>query len=187
MNWNEYTGLFETILNANKPEAPYKDANYLEYVKLNNSRSNRWNKRGELSENTINVLKDIKQQQNWILITEPWCGDSAHIAPFIAKMAEQSEKISFEIQLRDNAPHLIDNYLTNGGKAIPKLILRDNNNNDIAVWGPRPSKCQELVMKQKEEDLTTEEKKAQQQAWYNQDKGVEIQNEIVDCIKHLSH
>ena len=69
MNWNEYTGLFETILNANKPEAPYKDANYLEYVKLNNSRSNRWNKRGELSENTINVLKDIKQQQNWIFIS----------------------------------------------------------------------------------------------------------------------
>ncbi|MDX2360250.1 MAG: thioredoxin family protein [Crocinitomicaceae bacterium] len=182
MKWKEYTSKFEEILNGTNASAPYDNPSYLEYVKLNNSRSNRWMKRGELTSETIAALSDLRSPMQWILITEPWCGDAAHSAPFIHLMAEASPMINLDIQQRDSVPSLIDDYLTNGGKSIPKLIVRDEYGNDLFTWGSRPEGCQNLVMDQKTMDITTQEKKAQQQAWYNKDKGVSIQEEINSLI-----
>jgi len=186
MKWEEYTSKFEEVLDGTNTMAPYDNPAYLEYVKLNSSRSNRWIKKGTLSEETIEVLNGLNTPLKWILITEPWCGDAAHIAPFIHLMASASEMINLDIELRDSTPHSIEYYLTNGGKAIPKLVVRDENDNDLFVWGPRPAECQSLVMAQKEMDLSTQEKKAQQQAWYNKDKGVSIQHEICSLVNQVT-
>lgn len=183
MNWNEYHAKFEDILEGRNVSAPYDNPAYLEYVKLNNSRSNRWLKKADLIDEAKTTIENIKSPQKWYLITEPWCGDAAHLAPFIHKMAEHGENISLEVVHRDGDNNMIDSYLTNGGKAIPKLVARDENDNDLFVWGPRPSEPQALVQAQKTSDKTIEEKKAELQMWYNKDKGNSIQNEIIALIK----
>lgn len=183
MNWNEYHAKFEDILQGRDVAAPYDNPAYLEYVKLNNSRSNRWLKKAELLDETKSVLESLGKKQKWYLITEPWCGDAAHLAPFIHKMAEHSPNIDLEVVHRDGDNNMIDSYLTNGGKAIPKLVVRDENDNDIFVWGPRPSEPQELVQSQKTSDKTVEEKKSELQVWYNKDKGKSIQNELTELLK----
>lgn len=177
MNEQEYSNGFELILNKETKTAPYDDAHFLEYTKLNKSRFNRWIKTGVLLENNILKLKNIVQPQNWVLITEHWCGDAAHIAPFIIKMAAINPLINLEIQLRDSDSE-IDNYLTNGGKSIPILIIRDKNNNDIAHWGPRPAECHAMFLEMKKNNIELNEQKIQLQNWYNHDNGVAIQNEI---------
>lgn len=182
MNWNEYTSQFSEILEGKNTTAPYDNPAYLEYVKLNNSRMNRWLKKGELSDETKQALDKIKSKQKWILITEPWCGDAAHLAPFIEKIAAYSPHIDLEIQLRDSKESEINNYLTNGGKAIPKLIARDANNNDLFVWGARPKEATELVQRQKMSEGSAEEKKAELQVWYNKDKGISIQKELSSLL-----
>ena len=139
----------------------------------------------ELSEETMIALKNVKIQQKWTLITEPWCGDAAHISAFINAMAEASENIEIDIQLRDSEPYLIEDYLTNGGKAIPKLVVQDTHGNDLFTWGPRPKECQNLMLSLKETDLSAQEKKAELQKWYNKDKGVSIQQEITALLKEL--
>ena len=186
MKWDEYLKLFEEILKGDKNEAPYDSEAFLNYVQLNESRQKRWLKKGELDKELVDLLQSIDKPLNWILITEPWCGDAAHIVPFIYKLSEVSDSINFKIELRDNGEDLIDNYLTNGGKSIPILVVRDENNQDLFVWGPRPKDAQAIHLTNRNDDSkTAEEKKMELQAWYNKNKGVDIQNELLEQFKNL--
>lgn len=178
MTFTDYHKEFGRILAGENTEKPYGDLQFLEYVKLNNSRQNRWLKKGILSPETQSTIQSISQKQTWLVITEPWCGDSAHALPFIQKMAELNPNITLKIQYRDSEGSEIDKYLTNGGKSIPKLIVRNTNGEDMFSWGPRTEACQQLVVKLKEEHKTSEEQKINLQQWYNDDQGFTIQNEL---------
>lgn len=179
MNFNDYQQQFEAILSGALTSGVYEDPHFVNYTKLNHSRMNRWLKKGELLAETKRALATIQTRQKWLLITEPWCGDAAHIVPFIVMMAEQNKSISLEIQLRDSNSE-IDSYLTNGGKAIPKLIIRNEANEDLAIWGPRPAQCQKVFTALKESGAELDELKIGLQEWYNGNHGVAIQEEI--CV-----
>ena len=183
MNWTEYTSKFKIILDGSYREEPYDKIDYVEYVKLNNSRLNRWSKKLEIPEDSLDVINSIDSPQTWILIIEHWCCDAANMAPVINKIAESNENITLDIQLRDSEPFLIHQYLTNGGKSVPKLIVRDTNGEDMFTWGPRPSECQAMVMKNKDSDMTTQDKKQAIQVWYNKDKGQSAFREITQLVK----
>lgn len=96
----------------------------------------------------------------------------------LAKMAAKNPNITLDIQLRDSAPFLIESYLTNGGKSIPILVIRNQEGQDMAVWGPRPAACQQLFLHLKGAGKEFSEIKEEIQKWYNTDKGAEIQQEI---------
>lgn len=181
MNLEEYRHLFKDILSGDNNTAPYDKESYLNYVKLNNSRMRRWTKQGLIEPKLAAAIQAIDQPQKWVLITEPWCGDAANSIPYIEKMAALNPKITVEVQLRDSESE-IDNYLTNGGKSIPKLIARDADGNDLFTWGPRPTEAQALVQKQKESDASTDEKYGEILHWYKEDKGASIQSELLELL-----
>jgi len=185
MNYQEYTELFEQILSAQSPNPPYDNQDYLNYTKLNRSRMHRWMKTAVIEEPLLEELKKISTPQHWIIISEHWCGDAAHIVPWLIKMTELTEKITYEIQLRDNEPFLINSYLTNGGKSIPKLIVRNELNEDIFVWGPRPQGAKQLMEQLNEQKADFETVKVELQNWYNNDKGIQIQQEIKHHLMNL--
>jgi hypothetical protein len=136
----------------------------------------------ELEPDLVDALNDIEGPQHWIIISEPWCGDAAHCMPFLVAIAEKSPKVTYEIQLRDSEPHLINDYLTNGGKSIPKLVARDHDGKDLFTWGPRPSAAQEVFNKMKAENAIYDEITLKLQAWYNADKGQAIQQELLNLV-----
>jgi len=181
MNIEEYKNLFDEILTGKLTTAPYNNKSYLNYVKLNHSRMKRWRKKGILNPELEKAIKEIKSPQKWVLITEPWCGDAANSIPYIEKIAKLTPHITLEVQLRDSDSE-IDNYLTNGGKSIPKLITRDCHENDIFSWGPRPAEAQALVIKQKESDASLDEKHTEILHWYKDDKGASIQRELLALL-----
>jgi len=183
MTYQEYIALFDEILSAQTPSSPYDNIEYLNYTKLNRQRMSRWMKTAEINESLEKLVKEIATEQHWIIISEPWCGDASHVLPWLIKMSELSEKISYEIQLRDSEPFLIDNYLTNGGKSIPKLIARNDKNEDIFVWGPRPEGAKELMNKLTEQKADFETVKVELQNWYNNDKGQQIQQELERLLR----
>lgn len=183
MKWSEFLVLFEKIDRGEIKESPYDNPEKIAVVRLNMRRISRWLKKDNLLlPETIAAINSIKQKQTWHLIIEPWCGDGAHVAPVVAKMAAESPFIEFNIVLRDGPNNMIDDYLTNGAKAMPILVVRDCNQNDLFHWGPRPKGCLNLVNAQKLSDLSSEEKKIEQQKWFNADEGVEIQQEIAKQI-----
>jgi glutaredoxin-related protein len=182
MTFEEYLNYFEQIILNPEQYPVYQDENYYNYAKLNWSRTNRWLNKFEPNDELKTLISSIQEPQTWIIITEPWCGDAAHSVPQLINMVENNANIKVEIQLRDEEPFMIDNYLTNGGKSIPKLIIRDADNNDLVVWGPRPEKLQELFLFWKEEGVEFKTMKESIQKWYNEDKGVEIQNDIIKLL-----
>ena len=178
MNFQTYLAEFGRILDNPTPPSPYNNPAYLDYTKLNWSRMNRWLKKGELSVAFIETVKGISQPQQWIVITEPWCGDAAHAVPFIQLAAELNPLISVDYELRDAEPFRINEYLTGGSKSIPKLNIRDSHGADLATWGPRPTECQKLFDRLKEEKADFEQQKIATQQWYNADKGQSVQAEL---------
>ena len=178
MTFENYLQQFEDILNHPENHPAYQDDEYYQYTKMNWTRMGRWLKRFELTSTFEQFVESITEKQQWIIITEPWCGDAAHSVPMLAKMASKNPNITVDIQLRDSAPFLIDSYLTNGGKSIPILVIRNEQGQDLAVWGPRPQACQELFLHMKAQGADFSEIKEEIQKWYNADKGTEIQKEI---------
>lgn len=183
MTFENYLQQFEDILNHPENHPTYQDDEYFQYTKMNWTRMSRWLKRFEPSEDFKQFINTISEKQQWIIITEPWCGDAAHSVPMLHKMAASNPNITVDIQLRDRAPFLIDSYLTNGGKSIPILVVRNQEHEDLAVWGPRPQACQELFLALKAAGKEFEEIKEEIQKWYNMDKGAEIQKEIQKLLQ----
>jgi len=185
LTFAQYKQQFDEVLNGNSSDPVYKSVDFIQYTKLNASRMKRWEKTGSILPEAQEFLKSIQLPQTWILITEPWCGDAAHIVPFVQKLAELNPLITLTIQNRDSGSE-IDNYLTNGGKSIPILVVRDNDGKDLFVWGPRPQEAQELFLKSKNDPkLNAADQKEILQNWYNKDGGKIIQEEIVERLRRV--
>ncbi|MEL7004310.1 MAG: thioredoxin family protein, partial [Bacteroidota bacterium] len=97
----------------------------LNYTKLNIQRMNKWDKVTKLGDETVSLAEKLDRPQYWMLLTEGWCGDAAQCTPFIQKVASLNENIQLKIILRDENPEVMDAYLTEGGRSIPKLIILD--------------------------------------------------------------
>ncbi|MDX1349769.1 MAG: thioredoxin family protein, partial [Putridiphycobacter sp.] len=154
----------------------------VDYTKLNISRMKRLNKTFQLTSDTIALIKSIDKPITWLVISEGWCGDAAQNLPIINAIAEQNEQIDLRIVLRDENPELMQAYLTNGNMAIPKLIQIEN---DVVTqtWGPRPTVARKMVADYKAEHGTlTPEFKTDLQVWYNQDKGQNTVEDILDLL-----
>jgi hypothetical protein len=181
--WEAYLQFFDQILSKEFTNEMYENPAYLDFVKMNHSRVHRWLKNGELNEQLKTAAEQINVPQTWYLISEPWCGDAAHSTPFIARFAALNENITLKIVLRDENHDFIDQYLTNGGRSIPKLIVRDENENDLFVWGPRPADLGVIHAQLKAENQTFDVINKTLQNWYNQNKGVDIQNELLSLVQ----
>jgi len=179
MNWNEYLSIFDAILNGEVNTSPYDNPEYVNYVKMNQSRTNRWLKADILNDELVKKIEAIDSPQEWIVISEPWCGDAAHNVPVLAMLSEKNPLINFKIELRDNGKNMIDDYLTNGGRSIPKLIIRDEKGEDLNSWGPRPEECQQIMIEHKKTDLPILEKHKRIQTWYSKDKCASVQKELL--------
>lgn len=187
INWYEYLSSFEDILSRKLTKKPYDNEAYIEYVKLNKSRMNRWLRTGLLKGSTQQTIEKISEVQNWYIITEPWCGDAAHSVPFIYLLSELNQNIKLTLILRDSEPEWIERYLTNGSRSIPKLIVRNNYDEDLFTWGPRPKECQLLISELKKQQISDEDIKTRAQEWYNKNKGISLQEEIRNKIElHLN-
>ncbi|PTQ97851.1 thioredoxin-like protein [Mucilaginibacter yixingensis] len=179
MNYQEYQQLFVDIQHNENPQYPYDDPQYRHYTKMNQARMSRWDKQLKPNEALATIISKINNVQHWIIITEPWCGDAAHTLPLMIGLAEINEKITYDIQLRDSEPFLINNYLTGTSKSIPKLIVRNERGDDLFNWGPRPQPAQALFNQLKAEGVDHDVITSALQQWYNQDKGASFNEEMM--------
>lgn len=100
-------------------------------------------------------------------------------------LAALNPQINLTLQNRDAPGSEIENYLTNGGRSVPKLIVRQNGK-DLFTWGPRSKEAQETHLNSvKDANMTFEDKKAALQNWYNKDKGQSMQIELYSLFKSL--
>ncbi len=157
-----------------------------EYKKLNLQRSSRIEKHYSVNDELKSLIQNTKQIQTWVIITENWCGDSAQNLPYIKAFTEINPLINLKIILRDSNLDIMDRYLTNGTRSIPKLIAFDDNWNEIFNWGPRPQAAKELMEKFKKEGLSKTEKYEKLHLWYGRNRGKDIEREFRDFFIKLA-
>jgi len=188
-SYKQYREMVDELLNQGKTTGMIQTDNYVEFTRLNNQRMNRLEKTTVLTPYIIDELRKLKNKFIWIIITEAWCGDAANIVPVIFKIASETELIKMKLILRDENLEIMDKYLTNGGRSIPKLIcLNADTMEEICVWGPRPKVLQGLITSMKSNpDFDNNELKKFIQTWYFNDKTIEIQNEIRLLINRCSN
>lgn len=191
MNYGQYWELIEGEFALGRTTGPIQNDAMLEYTKLNIARMKRLDKTTKIKEETINKLNQVKKNIIWLTLTEAWCGDAAQVIPILQKMANLNENISLLLLLRDEHLDIMDAFLTNGGRSIPKVIILDKENGQVlGSWGPRPTEAQQLVMdaRQKAQNILDpmdrkrfwDETKKNTQLWYAKDKTISVQSEMLE-------
>ncbi len=186
MSYESYMKLTEQLVEEVRTSGPNQSEAYVYYTKLNFQRMKRLNKTIEVPASVIELLKEKAANWTWVTLTEPWCGDAAQCVPVIEKLALSAGNIQTLYLLRDEHPEVMDAYLTNGGRSIPKLICLDKSGKEIFTWGPRPEVIQEVMNRLKSEGITDITTIVEQiQKAYNTDNQAGIYNEFEILLKEL--
>lgn len=181
MSYKEYRLLMAQLIERQSTTGKDKSLDLVAYTVLNEQRMKRWDKTIKVSAEAQEKIKAFKGDVTWLVLTESWCGDAAHVIPVINKVAELNDNIDLKLVLRDDNDALMQEFLTNGGKSIPKLIVIDNTSGEVLdTFGPRPAAATQLVKDYlAEHGVISEEFKQTLQGWYNKDKG---QHTIADLV-----
>lgn len=181
----EYRKLVSELYTQGRVTGPTQTESLLEYTRLNQARMERWDKTFAPDPNTVEHLRMVAPEVQWLVISEGWCGDASQNLPLLAKLAEAAQ-IQLRVVLRDENLELIDAHLTNGGRAIPKLIVADRDFNTLSTWGPRPAEIQAQVTANKQTNkLDHDEMSLVIHTWYARNKGQNLQSEMVALHQNL--
>ena len=187
-SYSEYKKVVSDLLEVGKSTGMRQSEELTHYTLLNETRLRRLDKTIKISEENVSKLHALKKQYIWLVIAEGWCADGAQSLPVFDKMALETDgKIDLKIVLRDDNDDVMNDFLTNGARAIPKLIVIDKaTGNVVGDWGPRPAGAVELIQNyKKEHGVVDETAKADLQMWYFHDKGLSTQNEIMELMQGL--
>lgn len=185
-----YTGYrqrLDELMAQNLTTGTNQSEQIIQYARLNIKRMQRLDKTTQLLPELQKALDQLDQGYEWLIITEGWCGDAAQIVPVLEAVARASQgKISTRYVLRDENLDLMDRYLTNGGRSIPKLVvLCTDTLSQAATWGPRPASAQELFNRLKQEGVSYEDFATQLHTWYAQDQTLSTQHELLALLRSL--
>ena len=187
LSYSTYRKLVDQLLAEGHTTGPDHSEAMLHYSKMNVQRMNRVDKTASLNDSLSSTLKSIKGKYKFLVITEGWCGDAAQIVPVLNKIAmEAPEHIDLKFVLRDQNLPLIDAHLTNGGRAIPVLIiLNENADQVLCTWAPRPQVLQELLKEWKKETTEMPVIAEKLHGWYAKDKTQTTQAELNSLLKGI--
>lgn len=185
-SYTKYRSIVSDLLSQGKVSGHQQSADLVHYTELNEVRMNRLDKKIEITEEVVQKLLQLKKQYIWLVLAEGWCGDAAQLLPIMNKMANFSQHIDLKIAFRDENESLMNMFLTNGNKAIPKLIVFDKDAEKVlGNWGARPKGADQLIKSYKQQyGVVDETAKTELQLWYLHDKGISTQNEIADLMLH---
>jgi hypothetical protein len=179
LSYQAYRNLIDVLLAQHKTTGDDDSEAMLHYTKMNVHRMSRVDKTVALQRELLAALGVVKGHFRFLVISEGWCGDAAQLVPLFDKIsATFPEQFELRFVLRDKNLPLIDAHLTNGGRAIPVLLVLDDAGNVVAKWGPRPAAIQELLTEWKKEETDIMALAEKLHGWYAKDKTGSAQKEL---------
>jgi thioredoxin-like negative regulator of GroEL len=183
----EYRNRVSDLLSQGMSSGNEQSPELTHYSGLNETRMNRLDKTIKILEENLDQLDSLERKYIWLVLAEGWCGDAAQLLPILNKIAEGSGNIELKIVFRDENEELMSHFLTNGARAVPKVIVLDAETLEIeGSWGPRPTGATDLIKEYKAQfGAVDETAKANLQLWYLHDKGLSTQEELVNLMFDL--
>jgi len=186
LTYAAYMDLMAEQAAAPVPTDDAEAAERIEFTKLNLHRSGRisrtWRPSGELA----SLAGRLTGSQLWMVLTEPWCGDSAQCLPCLAVLAGELPDIELRMLLRDDNLDIMDQFLTDGKRSMPVLVAFDPDGAELFRWGPRPAAAQKVVDEAKAEGLEKPDMLERLHLWYGRDRGKQLDAELAAVLRrHL--
>lgn len=170
------------------PHPVEKEAPHDKYLAINQSRVRRIRKhlaKVGLNDGLLEAVSRVAPGSRMLVLNEYWCGDGAQILPVHeAVMAHSSGVLEVRVLLRDQHDEVMDMFLTNGARAIPKTALLNPHCRVLGTWGPRPSEAMDLVHRLKANPETAPTYNHVLHKWYANDRQHAIQREMSVLLAH---
>ena len=185
----EYRNHISQLLQDGLSTGATQSEDLTHYSTLNEVRMNRLDKTINIPQEFKDRLATLKKEHILLVISEGWCGDAAQLVPIIKKIADESDELELSIVLRDDNDALMNEYLTNGARSIPKLVLVEKDTHiPRGSWGPRPHGAGKLIMDYKaKHGIIDQEAKTELQKWYLHDKGLSTIEEITLLMENAEN
>ena len=164
----------------------YDNENQNFYTKLNHQRMKRLNGTVKLADDVVEAASHIGCDIRLLAISEGWCGDAAQVLPVLNLLVNRFDTLELGIVYRDEHPDLMEAFLTNGSRSIPKVIMIERDTLQVlGNWGPRPRPAQDLFeiyrTSDPKQDYGTFQKELQK--WYLRDRAEHIQRELIGMLE----
>ncbi len=183
ITYAQYREMIDILLAENKTTGQNHSESMVEYTRMNMQRMRRVEKTTVLEDDLVQLMLSLQTPMIWVILTEAWCGDAAQNIPAIVKIADASSLVEVKLLLRDENTALMDAYLTNGGRSIPKLIALNANTLEVlGTWGPRPEEIQGFVVDAMKNNMPFPEMAEKLHGWYAKDRSKSLQKEFIDLI-----
>jgi len=112
-----------------------------------------------------------------LVLAEDWCNDAVSTIPVLARLADAVPGVDLRILRRDEHPAVMDEYLSDGARAIPIVIALDTECGELGHWGSRPSALEAWVQAHRE--LPKPDRNREIRRWYARDQGNSTLREVL--------
>jgi len=186
LTYGEYLSLVQQRAEQDVRGMPDEQVERIEFTRLNLNRMQRISRTYRVSDELDSLLQRIGRPQLWMVLTEPWCGDSAQCVPYVERMAARNEFIRLRLLLRDENLDVMDLYLTEGKRGIPKLVAFEADGQEVFRWGPRPRAAQAVFEEARASGLEKPQILEKLHLFYGRDRGRSIEAEFVGLLARLT-
>ncbi|MGV3539226.1 MAG: thioredoxin family protein [Rufibacter sp.] len=186
LTYVEFRQLVETLVQENRTTGEEQTEERIAFTKLNLQRMKRVEKQFGLLPELGERRQKEQPNWRWLVLVEAWCGDGAQTVPALAAITEAVPSIELVLLLRDQNPDLMNTCLTNGSRAIPKLICEDKETGErLFTWGARPAAIQAKLVAYRAENPTATHEEFMQQVhlWYAKDRSVSLQQDLLALVQ----
>ena len=118
-----------------------------------------------------------------LVLVEDWCGDAVNTIPYLARLAELSPHLDLRVLGRDANPDLMDAHLApNGARAIPVVMVLDEQFAERGWWGSRPRELQAWI-EAEGRAMEKDERYRHVRTWYARDRGRSTLHEVLSLLE----
>jgi len=136
--------------------------------------------RAAIGEEILETARELPAKRHLLVLAEDWCGDAFNSVPWLASLADAvPDKLELRVLRRDENADLMDAHLSpTGGRAIPVVMVLDEDFEEIGWWGSRPAELQDWLERNRA-SLEQGELYRQLRLWYARDRGTSTLTEVL--------
>ena len=143
-------------------------------------------RRAQAPADLVARLRSLPARRHLLVLSEDWCGDALNTLPALAQLVEAVPHLDMRILERDQNLDLMDRHLTGTARAIPVVMILDEQYRELAWWGSRPAALQNWVKSEEAQRLSNDERYLEMRRWYARDNGRSALEEMTALLERTA-
>lgn len=138
--------------------------------------------RARVSAEVVDRLRVHSAPRKLLVLLEDWCGDAVNTVPVLARLADALPNLELRVLRRDESPELMDSHLSGTSRAIPVVIIIDENFHELGWWGSRPRPLQAWFESAEAQTMDRTDRYRELRRWYARDQGRTTVEEVAALL-----